>query len=97
MAVLVATSLVERVNLDDADVFDRFPAWAWAEAEPPDIGHQTRAALHSGRLRDVAAAGVPSWFRPLVQTRLRSLGPVGRPPAANGGGGTVRSRESVLP
>src|SRR3954468_13409846 len=32
MALLVATSLVERGGLDEADLFDRFRAWA--EADP---------------------------------------------------------------
>ncbi|MGY2075030.1 ADP-ribosylglycohydrolase family protein, partial [Blastococcus sp. SYSU DS0828] len=54
MALLVATSLLERNGFDEADVFDRFRAWA--EAGPPDIGNQTRAVLGSGRSWDVAAA-----------------------------------------
>jgi ADP-ribosyl-[dinitrogen reductase] hydrolase len=54
MALLVATSLVERDGLDDADLFARFSAWA--AAEPPDIGNQTRAVLGSGRPWGVAAA-----------------------------------------
>jgi ADP-ribosyl-[dinitrogen reductase] hydrolase len=54
MALLVAASLVERGGLDEADVFARFVRWA--EAEPPDIGLQTRAVLRSGRPWDVAAA-----------------------------------------
>src|SRR5919206_4421230 len=47
MALLVATSLVERDGLDEADLFARF--LRWAEAGPPDIGSQTRAVLRSGR------------------------------------------------
>ncbi|MGY1846981.1 ADP-ribosylglycohydrolase family protein [Blastococcus sp. SYSU DS1021] len=54
MALLVATSLVERGGLEEADVFERF--CAWAAAGPPDIGNQTRAVLGSGRPWDVAAA-----------------------------------------
>lgn len=54
MALLLASSLLERRGLDEADVFDRFTTWA--QADPPDIGNQTRAVLGSGRPRDVAAA-----------------------------------------
>jgi len=54
MALLLAASLEERGGLDEADVFDRFRAWA--EADPPDIGNQTRAVLGSGRPWDVAAS-----------------------------------------
>lgn len=54
MALLVATSLVERGGLDEADLFERFRAWA--AAEPPDMGNQTRAVLGSRRPWDVAAA-----------------------------------------
>ena len=54
MALLVATSLVERNSLDEADLFDRFRTWA--AADPPDIGNQTRAVLGSGRPWDVAAS-----------------------------------------
>src|SRR5215218_2690358 len=54
MALLVATSLVDRDGLDEADVFERFRTWA--AAGPPDIGNQTRAVLGSGRPWDVAAA-----------------------------------------
>src|SRR4051812_21801753 len=54
MARLVATSLVERANLDEGDVFDRFRRWL--EAGPPDVGNQTRAVLGSGRPWDIAAA-----------------------------------------
>src|SRR3954470_15190261 len=54
MALLVATSLVERGGLDEADVFERFRTWA--AADPPDIGNQTRAVLGSGRPWEVAAA-----------------------------------------
>jgi ADP-ribosyl-[dinitrogen reductase] hydrolase len=54
MALLVATSLLEREGLDEADLFARFSAWA--AANPPDIGNQTRAVLGSGRPWDVAAA-----------------------------------------
>jgi ADP-ribosyl-[dinitrogen reductase] hydrolase len=53
MALLMATSLVERGGLDEADVFDRFRTWA--AAGPPDIGNQTRAVLGSSRPWDVAA------------------------------------------
>jgi ADP-ribosyl-[dinitrogen reductase] hydrolase len=55
MALLLATSLVERDGLDEADLFARFVRWA--EAGPPDLGAQTRAVLTSGRPWDVAAAG----------------------------------------
>ena len=54
MALLVAQSLVERDGLDEADVFARFQAWA--AAEPPDIGNQTRAVLGSGSPWQEAAA-----------------------------------------
>jgi ADP-ribosyl-[dinitrogen reductase] hydrolase len=54
MALLVAQSLISCGGLDEADVFDRFRAWA--DAGPPDIGNQTRAVLGSGRPWDVAAA-----------------------------------------
>src|SRR4051812_8033841 len=54
MALLVATSLVERGGLDEADVFERFRRWL--EAGPPDVGNQTRAVLGSGRRWDVAAS-----------------------------------------
>src|SRR3954454_2069093 len=54
MALLVATSLVERGGLDEADLFDRFRTWL--QAGPPDVGNQTRAVLSSGRPWDVAAA-----------------------------------------
>jgi ADP-ribosyl-[dinitrogen reductase] hydrolase len=53
MALLLATSLVERGELHDEDVFDRFRAWL--KAGPPDVGNQTRAVLGSGRPWDVAA------------------------------------------
>ena len=54
MALLLAASLEERGGLDEADVFDRFRTWA--QADPPDIGNQTRAVLGSGRSwRDAAA------------------------------------------
>src|SRR3712207_2237723 len=53
MALLVATSLVERGGLDAADLFDRFGTWA--AADPPDIG-QARAVLGSGLPWDAAAA-----------------------------------------
>src|SRR4051812_21218554 len=54
MALLVATSLVERGGLDEADVFHRFRTWL--EAAPRDVGNQTRAVLGSGRPWDAAAA-----------------------------------------
>src|SRR3954453_14186453 len=54
MALLVATSLVERGGLDEADLFDRFRTWL--HGNPPDVGNQTRAVLASGRPWDVAAA-----------------------------------------
>ncbi|MGY1709101.1 ADP-ribosylglycohydrolase family protein [Geodermatophilus sp. SYSU D00758] len=54
MALLVATSLVERGDLDEADLFDRFRAWA--TAGPPDVGMQTAAVLRSGLPWDRAAA-----------------------------------------
>jgi ADP-ribosyl-[dinitrogen reductase] hydrolase len=54
MALLVAQSLLERGGLDEADLFSRFVGWA--QADPPDIGRQTRAVLTSGRPWDVAAA-----------------------------------------
>ena len=53
-ALLLATSLLECGRLDEADVFARFRTWA--QADPPDIGRQTRAVLGSGRPWDVAAA-----------------------------------------
>src|SRR4051794_5897020 len=54
MALLVATSLVDRGELDEADVFERFGRWA--AAGPPDIGNQTRAVLSSGLPWTTAAA-----------------------------------------
>ena len=54
MALLVATSLLDRGGLDEADVFDRFRAWA--DAGPPDVGIQTSSVLRSGLPWDVAAA-----------------------------------------
>jgi ADP-ribosyl-[dinitrogen reductase] hydrolase len=54
MALLLASSLVERGGLDEADVFTRFQTWA--RADPPDIGNQTRAVLGCGRPWDTAAA-----------------------------------------
>lgn len=54
MALMVAESLLGLDGLDGADLFDRFRTWA--QAEPPDIGNQTRAVLGSGRPWDVAAA-----------------------------------------
>src|SRR3954449_12616283 len=54
MALLVASSLIERDGLDEADLCDRFRTWL--EAEPPDVGNQTREVLGSGRPSDVAAA-----------------------------------------
>lgn len=54
MALLLAASLLERGGLDEADVFARFQQWA--QAEPPDIGSQTRAVLWSGRPWHDAAA-----------------------------------------
>jgi len=54
LALLIASSLVERGGLDEADVFERFRTWA--AAGPRDVGNQTRAVLTSGRAFDVAAA-----------------------------------------
>ncbi|MGY1792811.1 ADP-ribosylglycohydrolase family protein [Geodermatophilus sp. SYSU D00525] len=54
MALLVATSLVDEGGLDEADVFDRFRAWA--QAGPPDVGVQTGAVLRSGLPWDQAGA-----------------------------------------
>jgi ADP-ribosyl-[dinitrogen reductase] hydrolase len=54
MALIVASSLLERDGLDEADLFGRFVRWA--EAESPGIGNQTRAVLRSGRPWDVTAA-----------------------------------------
>ena len=54
LAMLLASSQVERGELDEGDVFDRFRSWA--QTDPPDIGRQTRAVLGSGRPWDVAAA-----------------------------------------
>src|SRR3954452_20012912 len=53
LALLVASSLVDRGGLDEADVFDRFRTWA--AADPKDVGIQTRAVLGSGQPWDVAA------------------------------------------
>src|SRR3954464_4058581 len=53
MALLVASSLVDRGGLDAADLFDRFRVWA--EADPKDVGIQTRAVLGSGQPWNVAA------------------------------------------
>jgi ADP-ribosyl-[dinitrogen reductase] hydrolase len=54
MALLLASSLVQQGELDEADVFERFRTWA--RADPPDIGNQTRAVLRSGRPWHAAAA-----------------------------------------
>lgn len=54
MALLLATSLLERGGLDEADVFARFQQWL--AADPPDVGSQTRAVVGSGRPWQVAAA-----------------------------------------
>lgn len=54
LALLVASSLIERDGLDEADLFDRFRTWL--DAHPPDVGNQTRAVLAAGRPWDVAAA-----------------------------------------
>src|SRR3954451_6587902 len=54
MALLLATSLVQQGGLDEADVFERFRAWA--QADPPDSGRQPRAVLGSGRPWQVDAA-----------------------------------------
>jgi ADP-ribosylglycohydrolase len=54
MALLVADSLLERGQLDEADIFARFRRWA--AAEPKDIGLQTQAVLGSGLPWDQAAA-----------------------------------------
>ncbi|MCF6508706.1 hypothetical protein E9549_15020 [Blastococcus sp. MG754426] len=53
MALLVASSLADLGNLDEADLFDRFRAWA--AADPKDVGIQTRTVLDSNRPWDVAA------------------------------------------
>src|SRR4051794_13504781 len=53
-ALVVAESLIENDGLGEADLFDRFRQWA--EADPPDIGKQTRAVLGSGLPWDAAAA-----------------------------------------
>src|SRR3954447_16635088 len=53
MALLVASSLVDRGGLDEADLFDRFRVWV--AADPKDVGIQTRAVLGSGQPWDVAA------------------------------------------
>src|SRR5215207_6503300 len=52
--LLVAESLIESDGLDEADLFGRFRRWA--EADPPDIGNQTRSVLGCGLPWDVAAA-----------------------------------------
>ncbi|SOE03483.1 ADP-ribosylglycohydrolase family protein [Blastococcus haudaquaticus] len=54
LALIVASSLLDRGGLDEADLFGRFVRWA--KAEPPDIGNQTRAVLRSGRPWNVASA-----------------------------------------
>jgi ADP-ribosyl-[dinitrogen reductase] hydrolase len=53
MALLVASSLVDRGGLDEADLCERFRTWA--KADPKDVGIQTRAVLGSGQPWDVAA------------------------------------------
>ena len=53
MALLLASSIVERGGLDEADVFDRFRTWV--AAGPPDVGNQTHSVLSSSRPWDVAA------------------------------------------
>jgi ADP-ribosyl-[dinitrogen reductase] hydrolase len=46
MALLVAHSLLDSDGLDEADIFERFRAWA--ATDPKDIGIQTRAVLTAG-------------------------------------------------
>src|SRR4051794_7807948 len=53
MALLVASSLVDHGGLGKAGLFDGFRVWA--EADPKDVGIQTRAVLGSGQPWDVAA------------------------------------------
>jgi len=51
MALLLAQSLLDQGGLVEADVFDRFRAWAVGGPtgiDPKDIGHQTRRVLRSG-------------------------------------------------
>jgi len=45
MALLVAASLLEHDGLDEADLFGRFRRWV--QADPQDVGIQTRAVLGS--------------------------------------------------
>src|SRR3954465_4986740 len=53
MALLGASSLVDCGGLEEADLFHRFRTWA--QADPKDIGIQTRTVLGSGQPWDVAA------------------------------------------
>lgn len=46
MALLVATSLLDREGLDEEDIFDRFRTWY--AGRPPDVGAQTGQVLGSG-------------------------------------------------
>jgi ADP-ribosyl-[dinitrogen reductase] hydrolase len=54
MAMCVAASLLDRGDLDLADVFARFRAWY--EAHPPDVGNTTAAVLGSSSPWQDAAA-----------------------------------------
>ena len=53
MALLLAASLLAHDGLDEADVFDRFAAWAAGGAK--DVGIQTRAVFASGQPWQTAA------------------------------------------
>lgn len=53
MAVVQATSILDRGGIDGADLFERFRTWAHDAA---DVGNQTRAVLGSRRPWDQAAA-----------------------------------------
>ena len=82
MALLVASSLVDRGGLDEADLFDRFRTWA--KADPKDVGIQTRAVLGSGQPWDVAAAEHFRRTGPRCGQRLADADDAGRDPVLPG-------------
>jgi ADP-ribosyl-[dinitrogen reductase] hydrolase len=54
MALHTAASLLQHGGLDEADLFSRYQAWV--NAEPADVGNQTRHVLTSGLSWQTAAA-----------------------------------------
>jgi ADP-ribosylglycohydrolase len=54
MALHTAASLLQNDGLDEADIFSRYQEWV--NADPADVGSQTRQVLTSGRPWQTAAA-----------------------------------------